>query len=84
MATLSIIKADTGGFVGHSAVHPDMLAEASRAIHRAIQSELIIDGQVASCGDDISLIMTHGHGSAQHGRTCHRREDACGVRFRRL
>lgn len=23
MLTLSIIKADTGGFVGHSAVHPD-------------------------------------------------------------
>jgi fructose 1,6-bisphosphate aldolase/phosphatase len=63
MTTLSIIKADTGGFVGHSAVHPDMLAEASRAIQRAIESELIIDGQVASCGDDISLIMTHGHGS---------------------
>ena len=38
MITLSIIKADTGGFVGHSAVHPDMLAEASRAIQRAIQS----------------------------------------------
>jgi fructose 1,6-bisphosphate aldolase/phosphatase len=62
MLTLSIIKADTGGFVGHSAVHPDMMAEARRALDRAIESELIIDGHVASCGDDISLIMTHGHG----------------------
>ena len=30
MLTLSIIKADTGGFVGHSAVHPDMMTEAAR------------------------------------------------------
>jgi len=29
MLTLSIIKADTGGYVGHSAVHPEMLAHAS-------------------------------------------------------
>ncbi|MGE5763046.1 MAG: fructose 1,6-bisphosphatase [Mycobacterium leprae] len=30
MLTLSVIKADTGGFVGHTAVHPDLLAERSR------------------------------------------------------
>jgi fructose 1,6-bisphosphate aldolase/phosphatase len=34
MPTLSIIKADTGGFVGHTAVHPDMIGEATRAIDR--------------------------------------------------
>lgn len=62
MVTLSIIKADTGGFVGHSAVHPDQLAEARRSVDRAIESELLIDGHVASCGDDISLIMTHRYG----------------------
>lgn len=62
MITLSVIKADTGGFVGHSAVHPDMLAVARQAVDRAIESELIIDGHVASCGDDISLIMIHGYG----------------------
>ncbi|WP_204054144.1 fructose 1,6-bisphosphatase, partial [Microbispora rosea] len=28
MITLSIIKADTGGFVGHTAVHPRLMAEA--------------------------------------------------------
>jgi fructose 1,6-bisphosphate aldolase/phosphatase len=53
MPTLGIIKADTGGFVGHTAVHPDMIAEASRAIDRA-SGELHIDGQVASCGDDLA------------------------------
>jgi fructose 1,6-bisphosphate aldolase/phosphatase len=62
MPTLSIIKADTGGFVGHTAVHPDMVAEASRAIDRA-RGDLIIDGQVATCGDDLSMIMTHTRGA---------------------
>lgn len=63
MITLSIIKADTGGFVGHSAVHPDMMTAARHAIDRAVESELVIDGHVAACGDDISLIMTHGYGA---------------------
>ncbi|MBP2705089.1 fructose 1,6-bisphosphatase [Microbispora sp. RL4-1S] len=62
MITLSIIKADTGGYVGHSAVHPAMMAEARREIERAKGSSLIIDGRVASCGDDVSLIMTHVYG----------------------
>jgi len=61
MLTFSIIKADTGGWVGHSAVHPDMLAVAERAIEGA-RGSLLVDGHVASCGDDISLIMTHRHG----------------------
>ena len=61
MITMSIIKADTGGFVGHSAVHPAMLTTAQDAIEKA-KTELIIDGQVRWCGDDISLIMVHEHG----------------------
>lgn len=61
MLTLSIIKADTGGYVGHSAVHPDMVDQARRAVQRA-KDELLIDGQVSWCGDDLSLIMTHTHG----------------------
>ncbi|XVQ90015.1 fructose 1,6-bisphosphatase [Microbispora siamensis] len=62
MITLSIIKADTGGFVGHSAVHPRLMAEARREIERAKSSGLLIDGHVESCGDGISLIMTHTYG----------------------
>ena len=61
MLTLSVIKADTGGFVGHSAVHPDMIEEAKHLVD-AQRGKLLIDGQVASCGDDISLLMTHEHG----------------------
>ena len=61
MVTLSIIKADTGGYVGHSAVHPAMVEEAEAALARA-RGALLIDGQAATCGDDLSLIMTHRHG----------------------
>jgi fructose 1,6-bisphosphate aldolase/phosphatase len=63
MVTLSIIKADTGGWVGHSAVHPDQMAEAREHVADAIRSGLLLDGQVASCGDDLALIMTHTHGA---------------------
>lgn len=61
MVTLSIVKADTGNFVGYTAVHPAMVAEAEAALGRA-RGELLIDGQVATCGEDLSLIMTQGHG----------------------
>jgi fructose 1,6-bisphosphate aldolase/phosphatase len=61
MITFSIIKADTGGFVGHSAIHPAMLDVARAALDR-VRGDLIIDGQVASCGDDLHLFMTHEHG----------------------
>ena len=63
MLTLSVIKADTGGYVGHSAVHPEMLAAARAAVADAVARGLIVDGQVAHCGDDVSLIMTHNRGS---------------------
>jgi fructose 1,6-bisphosphate aldolase/phosphatase len=62
MITLSIIKADTGGFVGHSAMHPEMLAVAEGAVQGA-QGRLLIDGRVAHCGDDLHLLMTHRHGA---------------------
>ena len=61
MRTFSIIKADTGGFVGHSAVHPAMVEEAKRRVDGVVGS-LLVDGQVATCGDDLSLIMIHDHG----------------------
>ena len=63
MLTLSIIKADTGGHVGHSAVHPAMLATASSRVSDAVDRGLLIDGTVAACGDDVSLIMTHERGA---------------------
>lgn len=63
MRTLSIIKADTGGWVGHSSVHPDQEAAAGRELRRAIESGLVDDAHVASCGDDLALIMSHRHGA---------------------
>lgn len=69
MRTLSIIKADTGGYVGHSAMHPDMVETAARALD-GVKGDLIVDGQAQYCGDDLALIMTHEHGiehEAIHG-----------------
>lgn len=54
--TLTVIKADVGGFVGHSSVHPELLNTA-RGILAA--SPLLIDFCVTHVGDDINLIMTH-------------------------
>jgi fructose 1,6-bisphosphate aldolase/phosphatase len=63
MRTLSIIKADTGGWVGHSSVHPDQEAVAGRELRHAIESGLLDDAHVASCGDDLALIMSHRQGA---------------------
>lgn len=57
--TVSAIKADVGGYVGHSDVHPEMLAGADSRVREAVESGLLIDGSVGSCGDDVNLVMTH-------------------------
>src|SRR3989304_5005690 len=56
---ISAIKADVGGYVGHSAVHPDMLAEAESRVREGIGSGLLIDGKVSAGGDDVNLVLTH-------------------------
>jgi fructose 1,6-bisphosphate aldolase/phosphatase len=40
-----------------------MLAEAADRVAAAVDAGLLIDGTTAACGDDISLIMTHRHGT---------------------
>jgi fructose 1,6-bisphosphate aldolase/phosphatase len=60
--TLSVIKADVGGYVGHSAAHPEMLARAEDRAAEAKKNGLIIDYHISCCGDDIALIMTHRKG----------------------
>ena len=60
--TISAITADIGGYVGHSAVHPDLSDVALQRVDAAISQGLLIDGAVNSCGDDINLVMTHRHG----------------------
>ena len=60
--TLSVIKADVGGYVGHSESHPDVIAKAQESMARAKKDGLLIDYHVTKCGDDVQLIMTHQQG----------------------
>ena len=60
--TLSVIKADVGGYVGHSSSHPDVLQKARECMESAKKQGLLIDYYVTACGDDAQLIMTHQKG----------------------
>jgi len=60
--TLSVIKADVGGYVGHSSMHPDLLQKAEELMSSAKGQGLLIDYCVTRCGDDLQLIMTHQQG----------------------
>lgn len=60
--TLSVIKADIGGYVGHSESHPDLMAKAGECVAKVKKEGLIIDYHITKCGDDLQLIMTHQHG----------------------
>jgi fructose 1,6-bisphosphate aldolase/phosphatase len=61
--TLSVIKADIGGFVGHSAIHPALEDSARERLAVAKNNGQIIDFHVTSCGDDLQLILTHPLGT---------------------
>lgn len=60
--TLSVIKADIGGYVGHSESHPDILDKAKDCLEKVKKSGMLIDYHVTKCGDDLNLIMTHQEG----------------------
>jgi len=60
--TLSVIKADVGGFVGHSAMHPELIEEAKGRLGSAQGQGMIVDLHVTACGDDLELIMIHHKG----------------------
>ncbi len=60
--TISAIKADVGGYVGHSDVHPEMLAVAEERVAEAVASGLLVDGKVNKAGDDLNLVLSHRHG----------------------
>ncbi|MGQ9569895.1 MAG: fructose-1,6-bisphosphate aldolase/phosphatase [Thermodesulfovibrionales bacterium] len=60
--TLSVIKADVGGFVGHSSIHTDIVDTAKERLTNAVEKGLLIDFHVTRCGDDLELIMTHKFG----------------------
>lgn len=61
--TLSVIKADVGGYVGHSSIHPRLMEEAEKRLTRAQETGALIDFRVMRCGDDLELIMTHNLGT---------------------
>ena len=60
--TLSVIKADVGGYVGHSSSHPDVIQRAKESLKHAKGQGLLVDYYVTTCGDDLQLIMTHQQG----------------------
>src|SRR3990172_1068026 len=62
MITLSVIKADIGGYVGHSSSHPAILEKAQEMLAQAKREGLLVDFHVTNCGDDLQLIMTHERG----------------------
>lgn len=60
--TLSVIKADVGGYVGHTTVHPELLKRAEECLQEAHDSGMLVDFRVMHCGDDLELIITHRRG----------------------
>lgn len=68
--TLSVIKADIGGFPGHCSVHEDLLNLAKQELKIAKQNNIILDYHVTACGDDLQLIMSHGNG--ENNETIHK------------
>lgn len=60
--TISVIKADIGGYVGHSSSHPDIIDLAKSMLGKAKANKILLDYCVTFCGDDLELIMTHREG----------------------
>jgi fructose 1,6-bisphosphate aldolase/phosphatase len=60
--TLSVIKADIGGYVGHSSMHNDIKDAAAGQLQTHKKAGKIIDFHVSHCGDDLELIITHRNG----------------------
>jgi len=60
--TISIIKADVGGWPGHSTVHPRLMELAREMLSKPKEEATIKDFHVTHCGDDLELIMSHFKG----------------------
>lgn len=60
--TLSVIKADIGGYVGHSGMHPRLMEVAEEELRKAKEAGVLIDFHVLRVGDDLQLIITHEKG----------------------
>ncbi len=60
--TLSVIKADIGGYVGHSDTHPEVVKTVKEIVSSEVEKGNLIDCDILTCGDDIAIVMTHTHG----------------------
>jgi len=60
--TLSVIKADIGGYVGHSSMHPEIMETAKQHLEKKKKVGILIDYRVLRVGDDVQLIMTYTFG----------------------
>ncbi len=60
--TFSVIKADIGGYVGHSATHPEVVEKVKEVVKGEKEKGNLIDCGILTCGDDIAIVMTHTHG----------------------
>lgn len=61
--TVSLIKADVGGYPGHSSVHTKLIEDAEKSLGKAKDDGLLIDFHVLAAGDDLELIMGHTKGA---------------------
>ena len=59
--TVSVIKADVGGWPGHVTVHPELIKTADAFLKKE-KGKLLVDYYVTHCGDDLELITTHRQG----------------------
>ena len=84
--TLSVIKADVGGMVGHSSIHHDLVHRAEDELEGAKTRGLIKDCRVLWVGDDIALVMTHSQGeeSTEIHRLAWETFEACTEEAERL
>lgn len=60
--TLSVIKADIGGYVGHGDVHDKIREKAEECLAEGKKKGMVIDYCRGEVGDDNALIMTHTEG----------------------
>ncbi|PIV70015.1 MAG: fructose 1,6-bisphosphatase [Euryarchaeota archaeon CG01_land_8_20_14_3_00_38_12] len=60
--TVSVIKADVGGWPGHSTVHPKLIETGEKMLGEGKKGGIIKDFHVTHCGDDLELIMAHNKG----------------------
>ncbi len=60
--TVSLIKADVGGYPGHVSVHPRLIETAKNVLTGGLKKGTIKDFHVLAAGDDLQLLMGHTKG----------------------